>query len=67
MPTPHPLAWWWLTPFKVLLESRRHPDATLDKDNLTSLLRLPGSIHQEQARLALWIDPDTMRLHDVLT
>ena len=26
-----------------------------------------GGIPQDQARLALWIDPDTMRLHDVLT
>ena len=27
IPTPHLLAWWWLTAFKTLLESRLHPDA----------------------------------------
>ena len=67
IPTPHLLAWWWLTAFRTLLEGRRHPEAILDKDNLTSLLRLPGGFHQEQARLAMWINPDTVRLHDVPT
>lgn len=65
VPTPHLLAWWWLTALKTLIENHRHPDATLDKDNLTSLLRLPGGLHQNGTRLALWINPDTMRLHDI--
>jgi len=67
VPTPHLLAWWWMMALKTLIENNRHPDAILDKDNLTSLLRLPGGIHQDQARLAMWINPDTMRLHDLDT
>ena len=67
VPTPHLLAWWWLTALKTLIENNCHPDAILDKDNLTSLLRLPGGIHQDQARLAMWINPDTMCLHDIAT
>lgn len=67
VPTPHLLAWWWMIAFKTLLGNNLHPDATLDKDNLTSLLRLPGGLHQDQQRLALWIDADTMRLHDIET
>ena len=67
VPTPHLLAWWWMVALKTLIENNRHPDAILDKDNLTSLLRLPGGIHQDQARLAMWINPDTMRLHDIAT
>ena len=67
IPTPHLLAWWWMMALRTLIENNRHPDAVLDKDNLTSLLRLPGGVHQDQARLALWVNPDTVRLHDIAT